>query len=61
MAESVQQGDVYACPVEGCDCEITVTSGPSMEPSQAFVDCCGHQMEKRGRAGGGEAFTGGGD
>jgi hypothetical protein len=44
--QSVNQGDRYRCPVEGCGCEITVTSAPEMEPTQGFVDCCGHEMEK---------------
>lgn len=44
--DTVQQGDRFRCPVEGCGCEITVTSAPEMTPDQAFVDCCGHDMEK---------------
>ena len=43
---TVQEGDRYRCPVEGCGCEIRVTSAPQMEATQSFVDCCGHQMER---------------
>ncbi len=42
----VRQGDRFRCSVEGCNCEITVTSDPQMEATQSFVDCCGHEMEK---------------
>ncbi|MGD9893165.1 MAG: hypothetical protein AB7R89_01545 [Dehalococcoidia bacterium] len=48
MAEQVQQGTVYRCPVQGCGCEITVTNAPNMEATQEFTDCCGHKMEKIG-------------
>lgn len=42
----IKQGDRFRCPVEGCGCEITGGSAPEMEATQAFVDCCGHEMEK---------------
>lgn len=45
MATQVQQGTVYRCPVAGCGCEITVSHAPDMQPTQDFVDCCGHRME----------------
>lgn len=44
--ETVEQGARYRCPVEGCGCEISVTSAPEMAPTQSFVDCCGHEMRK---------------
>lgn len=46
VAEMVQEGDRYRCPVEGCGCEIQVSSTPQMAANQIFVDCCGHEMEK---------------
>jgi hypothetical protein len=46
MANEVDEGDRYRCPVEGCGCEMTVARAPDMEPTQGFVDCCGHRMEK---------------
>lgn len=46
MPNQVQEGDVFRCSVEGCDCEIRVTTAPEMEPDQSFVDCCGHEMQK---------------
>lgn len=42
----VDEGDRYRCPIEGCGCEITVSSAPDMEPTQSFIDCCGHEMER---------------
>ncbi len=42
----VREGDVFRRPVEGCGCEIRVTSTPTMEATQSFVDCCGHEMEE---------------
>jgi hypothetical protein len=42
----VRQGDPYRCPVEGCSCEITMSSVPEMEATQNFIDCCGHEMER---------------
>jgi len=42
----VRGGDVFRCPIEGCGCEIRVTGTPTMEATQSFVDCCGHEMEK---------------
>lgn len=44
----VREGDVFRCPIEGCGCEIRVTSTPTMEATRSFVDCCGHEMEKVG-------------
>jgi hypothetical protein len=41
----VREGDIFRCPVDGCGCEIRVTSTPAMEATQSFVDCCGHEME----------------
>ena len=42
----VREGDIFRCPIEGCGCEIRVTSTPKMDAAQSFVDCCGHEMEK---------------
>ena len=41
----VREGDTHRCPIEGCGCEITVSSAPEMEATQNFIDCCGHEME----------------
>ena len=47
MDHSLVEGTVYRCPVEGCHCEIEVRRPPQdMEPTQTFVDCLGHAMEK---------------
>jgi hypothetical protein len=45
MANEVREGDRYRCPVEGCDCEITVKRAPDMDGTRDFVDCCGRRME----------------
>ena len=43
----VVEGHIYRCPVEGCHCEISIELPPqSLSPTQAFVDCCGHEMVK---------------
>jgi hypothetical protein len=43
----LEEGTVYRCSVEGCHAEIELRRPPQdMEPTQLFVDCCGHQMEK---------------
>jgi hypothetical protein len=43
----LEKGAVYRCPMDGCHAEIEVRRPPrNMEPTQLFVDCCGHQMEK---------------
>ncbi|MEO7000942.1 MAG: hypothetical protein ABI068_03980 [Ktedonobacterales bacterium] len=41
----VAQGSVYRCTVEGCGCQITITSAPQMDANQTFIDCCGHPLE----------------
>ena len=47
MEHPLEEGIVYRCPVEGCHCEIEVRQPPQeMEPTQMFVDVCGHEMEK---------------
>jgi hypothetical protein len=45
IANEVREGDRYRCPVEGCGC-VSVDRVPDVEPTQTFVDCCGHRMEK---------------
>ena len=43
----IREGDRYRCPVPGCGCEIVVATAPEMmEPTQSFVECCGHEMER---------------
>ena len=41
----VAQNSVYRCTVDGCGCQITVTSAPQMDANQTFIDCCGHALE----------------
>jgi len=41
----VAQGSVYHCAVEGCGCQITITTAPQMDATQTFIDCCGHPLE----------------
>lgn len=42
----VERSDRYRCPVQGCGCEITVSTTPEMEATQNFMDCCGHEIKR---------------
>lgn len=45
-----REGEIYACPLEDCGCEVTVTKGaPAGCPGQQAPSCCcGQTMVKAG-------------